>query len=122
MSKGENSRDLNVWPRGMAMVEAVYSASGAFPKAEVYGLTSQIRGAAVSVPANIAEGHTRATTKEYLKHVGVRQASLAEVETQLEIAVRLGYIHKPACREVLQQIQVLRRQLCTLRDARMRKI
>lgn len=122
MSKVENFRDLNVWHRGMDIVEAVYRASGAFPKGELYGLTNQIRRAAVSVPSNIAEGHTRATTREYLQHVAIAQASLAEVETQLEIAARLQYIERPVCLKVLQQVQALRRQLYTLRDALAKRI
>jgi four helix bundle protein len=87
-------RELQVWQRGMEIVEAVYRVSDGFPKTEIYGLTSQVRRAAVSVPSNIAEGHTRASTKEYLHHVSVAQASLAEVETQLEVAMRLRYIDR----------------------------
>jgi four helix bundle protein len=73
-------RQLEVWQRGMEIVEGVYRISAVFPKAEIYGLTSQLRRAAVSVPSNIAEGHTRASTKEYLHHVSIAAASLAEVE------------------------------------------
>jgi hypothetical protein len=68
-------RELQVWQRGMDIVQAVYEVSGGFPKTEIYGLTSQLRRAAVSVPSNIAEGHTRASTKEYLHHLSMAQAS-----------------------------------------------
>jgi four helix bundle protein len=122
MAKVENFRDLNVWQRGMDVVEAVYRASGAFPKSELYGLTNQIRRAAVSVPSNIAEGHTRVSTKEYLQHVAIAQASLAEVETQLEIAARLQYVQTPQCLKLLQQVQALRKQLYALRHALIKKI
>lgn len=122
MGKIENFRDLNVWQRGMEVVEAVYRASGAFPKSELYGLTNQIRRAAVSVPSNIAEGHTRATTREYLQHVAIAQASLAEVETQLEIAARLAYVQMEASARLVQQVQALRRQLYSLRGALQKKI
>src|SRR5947207_6169037 len=92
MSKVSHFRELRVWEGGMDLVEAVYRLSEGFPRTEVYGLTSQVRRAAVSVPSNIAEGHTRASTKEYLNHLSMAQASLAEMETQLEIAQRLNYI------------------------------
>jgi four helix bundle protein len=122
MGKVENFRDLNVWQHGMEIVEEVYRASGAFPKSELYGLTNQIRRAAVSMPSNIAEGHSRATTKEYLRHVSIAQASLAEVETQLEIAARLQFVEMPVCTKVLGQVQSLRRQLYALRDALIKRI
>jgi len=95
----------------------VYRVSGAFPKSELYGLTSQVRRAAVSVPSNIAEGHTRASTKEYLHHVSIAQASLAEVETQLELAVRLGYIAPEQVTQASEQATILGKQLYALRDA-----
>ena len=84
-------RDLRVWQLAMEVVELVYRLSRSFPRSEVYGLSSQIQRAAVSVPSNIAEGHTREHTKEYLQHLSIAQASLAELETQLEIAIRLKY-------------------------------
>ena len=101
----------------MDLVEAVYRVSSTFPRAEIYGLTSQIRRAAVSVPSNIAEGHTRESTKEYLNHLSIAQASLAEVGTQLEIAKRLGYIGDQHVVPLFQQATILGRQLYSLRDA-----
>jgi four helix bundle protein len=85
-------RDLRVWQRSLELVEEIYRVSAGFPQHEIYGLTNQLRRAAVSVPSNIAEGHTREHTKEYLHHVSMAQASLAEIETQLEIASRLKYL------------------------------
>src|SRR5436305_14261869 len=82
-------RDLRVWQQGMELVEAIYLISSSFPKEELYGLTSQIRRAGVSIPANIAEGHTREHRKEFLNYVSMAQASLAEVQTELETALRL---------------------------------
>ena len=76
----------------MDLVEAVYKVTSCFPKQGAYGLTSQIQRAAVSIPSNIAEGHTRQHTREYLQHVSIARGSLAKVETQCEIAFRLGYI------------------------------
>jgi four helix bundle protein len=101
----------------MGVVEGVYRLSSDFPKAELYGLTSQVRRAAVSVPSNIAEGHTRASTKEYLNHISIAQASLAETETQLEVAVRLGYVIADRVQPVLQEAIVLGKQLYALRNA-----
>ena len=121
MPKISHFRELHVWQRGMDIVEAVYRVTGGFPKSELYGLTGQVRRAAVSVPSNIAEGHTRASTKEYLNHVSMAQASLAEVETQLEIALRLGYVALAEVKPILDQSIVLGRQLYALRDALLRR-
>jgi four helix bundle protein len=101
----------------MDMLEAVYRVTGAFPKSELYGLTGQVRRAAVSVPSNIAEGHTRESTKEYLNHISIAQGSLSEVQTQLEIASRLGYIGPSDLRPILEQSAILGKQLHALRDA-----
>ena len=122
MAELRQFRDLQVWQRGMEMVEAVYKASSGFPAAETYGLIGQIRRAAVSIPSNIAEGHTRASTKEYLNHLSIAQASLAEVETQLEIAARLGYMKPADLNQVLENAGVLGRQLYALRNALLRRI
>jgi four helix bundle protein len=117
MAKGSHFRELRVWQGGMDLVESVYRISGGFPKSEAYGLTSQMRRAAVSVPSNIAEGQTRTSTKEFLHHISIAQASLAEVETQLEIAVRLGFVGKELVIPVLERSTVLGKQLYALRDA-----
>jgi four helix bundle protein len=121
MPKISHFRELRVWQGGMDLVESVYRISVEFPKSELYGLTSQVRRAAVSVPSNIAEGQTRASTKEYLNHVSIAQASLAEVETQLEIAVRLGYIAPEKLIPVVDQAVVLGKQLYALRNALARR-
>ena len=117
MTKVSYFRDLHVWQRGMDLVEAVYRLSAGFPKSELYGLTAQIRRAVVSIPSNVAEGHTRESTKEFLNYVSVAQASLAEVETQSEIAVRLQYTTANDVAPVLEQATVLGKQLYALRDA-----
>jgi four helix bundle protein len=117
MPKDSHFRELRVWQGGMDLVESVYRLSGGFPKSEVYGLTSQVRRAAVSVPSNIAEGQARASIKEYLHHISIAQASLAEVETQLEIAVRLGFVSTELVIPVLKESAVLGKQLYALRNA-----
>src|SRR5438034_11347896 len=85
-------RELRVWQKAIDLVEKIYLLTRDFPKQETYVLTSQVRRAAISIPSNIAEGHTREHIKEYLHHLSMSQASLAEVETQLEIATRLRYV------------------------------
>jgi four helix bundle protein len=85
-------RDLVAWQRAMVLVTQVYRATEAFPRREIYGLTNQLRRAAVSVPSNIAEGKGRRSKKEYLQFLFKARGSLFEVETQLEISNNLGYI------------------------------
>ncbi len=85
-------RDLIVWQKAMDLVEDVYKKTKGFPREELYGLTSQLRRAVVSVPSNIAEGQGRNSTKEFLHHLSIAYGSLCEVETQCLIAHRLGYL------------------------------
>ena len=82
---------LEVWRDAMSLVEAVYRISNAFPDSERFGLTLQIRRAAVSVPSNIAEGAARRSTLEYLRFLSIARGSLSELDTQLKIADRLGF-------------------------------
>ena len=110
-------RDLRVWQSGMELVVMVYELTDKFPAKEMYGLTSQIRRAAVSVPSNIAEGHTRESTKEYLHHLSIAQASLAEVETQMEIAFRLKYCTQDELDKIVTHSTSLGKQLYSLRNA-----
>lgn len=85
-------RDLLVWQRSIDLVEQAYRVSRAFPSDERFGLTSQLRRAAVSVSSNIAEGHGRRHLAEYLQHLAIAKGSLTELETQLIIAERLAYM------------------------------
>jgi four helix bundle protein len=85
-------RNLLAWREAMSLVEVVYRDTEKFPRNEVFGLRAQIRRAAVSVPSNIAEGSGRNSTGELRQFVGVACGSLAELETQLELAVRLGFL------------------------------
>jgi four helix bundle protein len=114
-------RDLRVWRSAMDLAVGVYEATKAFPRHEVYGLASQLQRAAVSVPSNIAEGHTRDHSREYLQHVSIAQATLAEVETQIEIAVRLRYLPSDRAQSLLDQAAAIGRQLYALRNALRRK-
>jgi len=91
-----NHRSLKAWQESIAMVEHVYESTKTFPKDETFGLTSQMRRAAVSVPANIAEGFARASTKELIQYLYIAAASLSELDTHVEIAIRLGYLKDDA--------------------------
>ena len=110
-------KDLEVWKKAMDLVVACYKLTEAFPRDEAYGLTSQLRRAAVSVPANIAEGHARAFLKEYLHHLSISYGSLAELETHLEIASRLGYVNTTQTQAVLSQAAEIGRMLNGLMSA-----
>jgi four helix bundle protein len=85
-------RELIVWQKAMELVEAAYRLTSCFPKEELYGLTNQIRRAAVSVPSNIAEGQGRRSTRDFLNFLSIATGSLKELETQIMIAERLNYI------------------------------
>ncbi|WP_052464533.1 four helix bundle protein [Geoalkalibacter subterraneus] len=88
----QSYKDLIVWQKAMDLVAMIYQVTRAFPKEELYGLTNQLRRAAVSIPSNIAEGHARSSTQEFHRFLSIARGSLAEVETQLLIAQRLGYL------------------------------
>lgn len=85
-------RDLEVWQLGTDLVERCYRATASFPKSELYGLSSQLRRAAISIPANIAEGHCRRTTRAYANHVSIAIGSHGELETCIELGARLGFL------------------------------
>ncbi|MDQ3126722.1 MAG: four helix bundle protein [Pseudomonadota bacterium] len=87
-----NYRDLQVWRKALDWAEAIYQATADWPRDERFGLISQIRRSAVSVASNVAEGAARRTTGEFIQFVGVARGSLAEAETQLLLAQRLGYV------------------------------
>src|SRR4051794_5130461 len=87
-----NYRDLVAWQKAMDLVAEVYRASRGFPSEELYGLTNQVRRASVSIPSNIAEGEGRGTNAEFVRFLRIAYGSLREVETQLLIAERLGYL------------------------------
>ncbi len=100
----------------MEFVLAVYRATQAFPKDELYGLVSQLRRAAVSVPSNLAEGYGRNSTKELHHFIGNSRGSIAEVETQIEIARDLGYLNPTRAAELLAAAGEIGRMLTGLRE------
>ena len=110
-------RDLRVWQASMDLVARVYEVTRGFPKHEMYALCSQMQRAAVSIPSNIAEGHEREHIKEYLHHLSMAQASLAELETQMETSLRLGYMQAEGFNRLFDFTQSLARQLRSLRNS-----
>jgi four helix bundle protein len=110
-------RDLLVWQKAMDLVTACYRITAGFPKTEQYGLTSQLQRAAVSVPANIAEGKGRATTVAYLQHLSIAAGSLAELDTHLGVAQRLTYINEAQLTAITAQLEEVGRMLTGLRKS-----
>ena len=109
-------KDLLVWQRGMDLTTRVYQLSSELPQDERFGLISQMRRAAVSVPANIAEGHQRSSTKDYLRFLLIASGSLAEVETLVELASRLYEVKKSSIEELVGQADELGKMLRSLQQ------
>jgi four helix bundle protein len=104
-------RDLRVWEASMQMVVACYEFTKRLPRDEIYGLTSQIRRAATSVPANIAEGYGREVSGSYIQHLRIAQGSLKELETLLEVAARVGYCSEDVLEPLLSRSGEIGRML-----------
>ncbi len=96
-------RDLIAWQKAMGLVGEVYRITREWPRDEMFGLTNQARRAAVSVPANIAEGQGRTGAKEFLHHLSIANGSLCETETHLLIGCQLSYIDQPRLDPLLEQ-------------------
>ena len=114
--------DLAVWQKAMDLVVDCYELTRQFPTDELYGLTSQARRAAISIPSNIAEGRARESTKEFLKHLGIASGSLAELESQIEIARRLAYIADAQAVALASRLEEIGRMLTGLRASLKRKL
>jgi four helix bundle protein len=118
----QDYRDLRVWHLAMDLAIAVYQSTKVFPTDERFGLTSQLRRAAVSVPSNIAEGNARNSTADYLRFLRLSRGSLAEINTQLLIAKRLGYLDEQSSAPLLSKADDLMRQLTSMYSAIERSI
>ena len=108
---GQSYKELLVWQKSMTLVTDIYRATESFPKTEIFGLASQLKRAAVSIPSNIAEGQGRDSTKEFLYHLSVAYGSLMESETQIQIAVNLSYIDQILAGKLLTQCGEVGRML-----------
>jgi four helix bundle protein len=111
-------KDLEVWKMAMDLVTDVYSMTSCFPKEEVYGLTSQLRRAAISIPSNIAEGAARRSRKEFIQFLHVASGSVAELETHLLVAARLGF---GSTQSALNRVEEVRKLLLGLLRALKKK-
>jgi four helix bundle protein len=107
-------RDLIVWQKAMLLVEQAYVYTRLFPRREVYGLSSQLTRAAISVAANIAEGHYR-STREYLHFLSIAKGSAMELDTLLLLAIRLGYLGEQEAQPTLELIEEVSKMLTTIR-------
>jgi four helix bundle protein len=110
-------QDLRVWQAAMVLVERVYAATSTFPTDERFGLTAQVRRAVVSVPSNIAEGRGRGSDAEFVRYCSIAYGSLMEVETQLELARRLGFLSEVAASELGNLTGEVGRMLNALRSS-----
>lgn len=108
-------QDLEVWQKAMDLVMDCYQSTKDFPKSETYGLSSQLQRAAVSVPANIAEGRSRQYKKEFIQHISIAYGSLAELETLVRIAERLDYLEINRSNSILEKTSEIGRMLNGLR-------
>ena len=112
--KVKDYRDMKVWQKGIDIIDLIYSIVAKFPKDEVHGLAAQMRRAAVSIPSNIAEGFVRHHSKEYKQFLYISLGSCAELETQVIISHRRGYITKEALEELTEDINHETRMLVSL--------
>jgi four helix bundle protein len=110
----ETHKNLQVWQKSISFVTEIYNLTKTFPKEEIYCIVSQIRRAAVSIPANIAEGCARKSTKEYIQFLYVSMGSAAELETHMIISSNLGYIAKNECEKLQTSLEEIIRMLSGL--------
>ena len=110
----QSHRDLLVWQKSIDLVEAIYRITQKLPSHEQFGLISQLRRAAVSIPSNIAEGYGRQSSGNYRQFLSISRGSLLEVETQIDICLRLGYLTTMDTESVLNTITELSKMLTSL--------
>lgn len=114
MGRIQSHRDLIVWQRARSLVKMAYEFTSAHPRDEIYGLTAQLRRAAVSVPANIAEGYGRENQGSFIQHLRIAQGSLKELETHIELSVDLGFASESAGNPVLKECEAVGKLLRSL--------
>ncbi|MFM9905978.1 MAG: four helix bundle protein [Pyrinomonadaceae bacterium] len=115
-------KSLIVWQKSIHLVKIIYQLTNVFPNEEKFGLISQIRRAAVSIPSNIAEGQARRTTGDYIRFVSIAEGSLAELETQLIIAIDLGFCIEHQAAECFGLMTEVRKMLNALRRSLLAKL
>jgi four helix bundle protein len=115
-SKITSFKDLVIWQRSMALVVRIYQCTQKFPREEIYGLTAQIRRAAVSIPSNIAEGQSRRSDPAFAYHLDIALGSAAELETQLTIALEISYISSSDYDPLISELTEIVRMIHGLRS------
>jgi len=118
----QSHKDLEVWQKAMSFVSVIYALTKEFPKDELYGLTNQIRRAAVSIPSNIAEGRSKRSTRDYIRFINIAYGSAAELETQLMISQNLGYISSEQLDKHLAELNCVARMLNGMHSGLERKL
>ena len=104
-------RKLDVWKKSMDFVKHVYQATETFPKSEIYGLSSQMRRAAVSIPSNLAEGAARKGKKEFSQYLNIAQGSISEIDTQIELSFILSFIEKNLYNNLMDELNTISKML-----------
>ncbi len=112
---GKNYEDLKVWQKSINLAADIYKLTENFPPKEIYGLTNQIRRCSVSISSNIAEGCARGTDNEFIRFMNISAGSLAELKTQLIIAVKVGFTDKKEIQEIFDNINEIGRMLSGLK-------
>jgi len=115
--KSRSYRDLNVWKLSIELVKDIYQVTTKFPPVEIYGLTNQLRRAAISIPSNIAEGQGRNSFKEFKQFLAIALGSLAELETQLIISHEIGYLNREDSNKLLAALDNIRKMLKALANS-----
>jgi four helix bundle protein len=104
-------RDLEVWQKSMGLAKEVYQVTSSFPTDEKFGLTNQMRRAAVSIPSNLAEGHARSGTQEFKHFISMAIGSVAELETQILLSAELGYLNENRKSDLFEQLDIIGKML-----------
>jgi four helix bundle protein len=115
--KSRSYRDLNVWKLSIELVKDIYQVTTKFPPAEIYGLTNQLRRAAISIPSNIAEGQGRNSFKEFKQFLVIALGSLAELETQLIISHEIGYLDREDSSKLAEALDNIRKMVKALANS-----
>ncbi|MEO6728368.1 MAG: four helix bundle protein [Candidatus Dojkabacteria bacterium] len=114
VSSTNSYKDLIVWQKSITLVNQIYSVTKVFPREELYGLTNQIRRASVSIPSNIAEGSRRGTRKDYANFLRISLGSVAELETQLIIAINLNFLDEDSAKDIMNTLDEIGKILNTI--------
>ena len=115
--KSRSFRDLNVWKLSIELVKDIYQVTAKYPPVEIYGLTNQLRRAAISIPSNIAEGQGRNSFKEFKQFIAIALGSLAELETQLIISHEIEYLNREDFSNLLESLDNTRKMLKALANS-----